>query len=71
MENKPLCTFCKEDLMKMEGMMMMQKYFVILIASSVSCFSKIRIGFTFLVPAHPGTPGKVPLNGCLCMFVFV
>ena len=26
MENKPLSTFCKEDLMKMEGMMMMQKY---------------------------------------------
>ena len=26
MENKPLSTFCKEDLMKMEGTMMMQKY---------------------------------------------
>jgi len=25
---------------------------------TVSCFSKIRIGFTFLVPAHPGGPGK-------------
>jgi len=24
----------------------------------VSCFSKIEIGFTFLVPAHPGSPGK-------------
>ena len=24
----------------------------------VSCFSKIQIGFTFLVPAHPGSPGK-------------
>jgi len=23
-----------------------------------SCFSKIQIGFTFLVPAHPGSPGK-------------
>jgi len=22
----------------------------------VSCFSKIQIGFTFLVPAHPGSP---------------
>jgi len=22
---------------------------------AVSCFSKIQIGFTFLVPAHPGT----------------
>ena len=25
---------------------------------TVSCFSKIRIGFTFLVPAHPGSPGQ-------------
>jgi len=22
------------------------------------CFSKIQIGFTFLVPAHPGSPGQ-------------
>jgi len=22
---------------------------------TVSCFSKIQIGFTFLVPAHPGS----------------
>jgi len=27
----------------------------------VSCFSKIQIGFTFLVPAHPGSPGKTGL----------
>jgi len=25
---------------------------------TVSCFSKIKIGFTFLVPAHPGSPGQ-------------
>jgi len=25
---------------------------------TVSCFSKIQIGFTFLVPAYPGIPGK-------------
>jgi len=25
---------------------------------AVSCFSKIQIGFTFLVPAHPGSPRK-------------
>ena len=25
---------------------------------TVSCFSKIQIGFIFLVPAHPGSPGK-------------
>ena len=24
---------------------------------TVSCFSKIQIGFTFLVLAHPGSPG--------------
>jgi len=31
---------------------------------TVSCFSKILIGFTFLVPAHLGSPGKGPLNEC-------
>jgi len=30
---------------------------------TVSCFSKIQIGFTFLVLAHPGSPGKGPING--------
>ena len=25
---------------------------------TVSCFSKIQIGFAFLVPTHPGSPGK-------------
>ena len=25
---------------------------------TVSCFIKIQIGFTFLIPAHPGSPGK-------------
>ena len=25
---------------------------------TVSCFSKMQIGFTFLVPAHPGNRGK-------------
>jgi len=33
----------------------------------VSCFSKIQIGFTFLVPAHLGSPGKGLLNGCVCV----
>jgi len=35
---------------------------------SLCCFSKIQIGFTFLVPAHLGSPGKGPLNVCVCMF---
>ena len=34
---------------------------------TVSCFSKIQIGFTFLVLAHPGSPGKGPLNVCVCV----
>ena len=38
---------------------------------TVSCFSNIQIGFTFLVPAHPGSPGKGPLNGCVCVCVCV
>ena len=25
---------------------------------AISCLSKIKIGFTFLVLAHPGSPGK-------------
>jgi len=33
---------------------------------TVSCFSKIQIGFTFLVPAHLVGRGKGPLNGCCC-----
>jgi len=34
---------------------------------TVSCFSEIQIGFTFLVPAHPGSPGKGPVNECVCV----
>jgi len=34
---------------------------------TVSCFTKIQIGFTFLVPAHLGSPRKGPLNGCVCV----
>jgi len=37
---------------------------------TVSCFSKIQIGFTFLVPAHLGSPGKGPLNGCVCVCMY-
>jgi len=38
---------------------------------TVSCFSKIQIGFTFLVPAHPGSHGQGTLNGCVCVCVLV
>jgi len=34
---------------------------------TVSCFSKIQFGFAFLVLAHPGSPEKRPLNGCVCV----
>ena len=36
---------------------------------TVSCFSKIQIGFTFLVHAHLGSPGQEPLNVCVCVCV--
>jgi len=32
---------------------------------TVSCFSKIQIGFTFLVPAYLVVLNKGPLNGCV------
>jgi len=31
---------------------------------TVSCFSKIQIGFPFLLPAHLGNPGK---GMCVCV----
>ena len=35
---------------------------------TVSCFSKIQIGFTLLVPAHPGSPGKKAVKRvCVCI----
>ena len=34
---------------------------------TVSCFSKIQTGFTFLVPAHPVSPGKRTVKRvCVC-----
>ena len=39
---------------------------------TVSCFSKIQIGFTFLVLAHPGSPGKGAVKRvCVCVCVFI
>ena len=38
---------------------------------TVSCSSKIQIGFTFLVPAHPGSPGQRAIKRvCVCVCVF-
>ena len=37
---------------------------------TVSCFSKIQTGFTFLVPAHPGSLGKRAVKRvCVCVCV--
>ena len=37
---------------------------------TVSCSSKIQIGFTFLVPAHLGSPGKRAVKRvCVCVCV--
>jgi len=36
---------------------------------TVSCFSKIQIGFTFLVLAHLDNPGKRAIKRvCVCVF---
>ena len=39
---------------------------------TVSCFSKIQIGFSSLVLAHPGSPGKRAVKRvCVCVVVVV
>ena len=39
---------------------------------TVSCFSKIQIGPTFLALAHPGSPGKRAVKWVyVCMYVDV
>ena len=36
---------------------------------TVSCFSKILISFTFLVPAHPGSTGQRAVKQmCVCVY---
>ena len=35
---------------------------------TVSCFSKIQIGVTFLVPAHPGSPGQSAVKR-VCVYI--
>jgi len=37
---------------------------------TVSCFRKIQIGFTFLVPACPGSPGQRAVKRvCVCVLL--
>jgi len=38
---------------------------------TITCFSKIQIGFTFLVPTDPGSLGKGPLNGCVLNMLYI
>jgi len=41
---------------------------LMLLPLTVSCFSKIQIGFTFLVPAHLGSPAKNAVKRvCVCV----
>jgi len=44
---------------------------LMLLSLTVSCFSKIQTGFTFLVPAHLCSPGKGPLDRCMGVCVCV
>jgi len=37
---------------------------------TVSCSSKIQIGFTFLVPAYPGCPGKEAVKKKMVVVIF-
>ena len=36
---------------------------------TVSCFSEIQIGFTFLVQAHARSPGRRAVKLCECVYV--
>ena len=38
---------------------------------TVSCYSKIQIGFTFLVPTHPGCPGSKAVKRSLLLLLFL
>jgi len=43
---------------------------LMLLPLTVSCFSKIQIGFTFLVPAHPDSPGQRAVKRvCVCVLL--
>jgi len=44
---------------------------LMLLPLTVSCFSKIQIGFTFLVPADPGSPGKRTVKHVRCTIVIL
>ena len=39
---------------------------LMLLPPHISCFIKIQIGLTFLVPAYPGCPGKQAVKRVSC-----
>ena len=39
---------------------------------TVSCFSKIQIDFTFLLPGHPGSSGQTAIKRvCVCVCAYI
>jgi len=45
---------------------------LMLLPFTVSFFNKIQIGFTFLVPADPGSPGKRAVKRvCVCIIIII
>ena len=38
---------------------------------TVSCFGKIQIGFTFLVPAYLGSSGRISVKRVFVLFIYL
>jgi len=38
---------------------------------TVSCCSEVQIGFAFLVPAHPGSPGKRVVKWVSVYYIYI
>jgi len=58
-EGHPAVVICLEQGADLHMAQLMQ------LPLTISCFSKIQIGFTFLVLAHPGSPRQKLLNECV------
>ena len=43
---------------------------LVILPLTVSCFSKMQIAFTFLVPAHLGSPGQRVVKRVLLLLLF-
>ena len=44
---------------------------LVILPLTVSCFSKMQIGFTFLVPAHLGSPGQRVVKRVLLLLLLL